>query len=271
MPEQIGRYRVKSVVGAGGMSTVWLAEDSATGQRVAIKVLSETLARSLRARRRFFREGEIARSIEHPHVLTCRAVETGSDTGSERPYIVTDYMSGGSLQDLLDKQGPLATEQVLDFAKQIAAGLSAIHARGLIHADLKPSNILLDAAHQQVKISDFGLARVASGQHATFATLHYASPEQAQGFAIDHRSDLFSLGSVVYAMCAAQPPFSGESSVAVLRELTGRPAPPNQQLSPTIPDSLVAIIDKLMAKHPAARYQTADEVGVALESVTLLR
>ncbi|MCG8585503.1 MAG: serine/threonine protein kinase [Pirellulales bacterium] len=261
----IDGYRALSVLGAGGMGTVLLAVDTETQERVALKVLHPHLAASKNARRRFIREGTIAMSIHDDNVLGVYFL--GSD--HDPHYIATEYMSGGSLQDCLDRDGPLEAARVRELGVQVARGLAAVHAMGLVHSDLKPSNILLDEARATVKISDFGLARVidakgSAKQRSVFATPAFASPEQVRGQRIDARSDLFSLGSVLYAMCTARPPFPGESSVTVTRELCNRSPRPLEELNPSTPSWLVAIINKLMKKSPASRYQTAEEVAAAL-------
>ncbi len=261
----LGRFRVIEVIGRGGAGTVVLADDRSRGRRVALKVLDRGLASADSARRAFLREGRIARSIHHPNVLATHGVLEIGGT----PVIVSDYMAGGSLQDRLDREGPMPASAVCYFGAQIALGLEAIHAKGLVHGDIKPSNVLLDRLGRALKISDFGLARVLgpSGkakQRTVMATPQYASPEQLRGDPIDCRSDLFSLGGVLYAMCTGEPPFPGTSTPAIVRSVCRDRPDPISRKSPKTPSWLVAVIDKLLEKEPGDRFQTAHEVVIRL-------
>src|SRR5438132_308878 len=179
------------------------------------------------------------------------------------------YIAGMSLQERIDKTGQLQLHEILRIGMQIASGLAAAHAQGLVHRDIKPANILLENGIERVKVTDFGLARAAAElsltQSGTVAgTPQYMSPEQAEGKAIDHRSDLFSLGSVLYAMCTGRPPFRASSGMAVLKRVCEETPRPIRETTADIPDWLVAVIDKLHAKDPAGRYQTAAEVAELL-------
>src|SRR5436190_10576395 len=178
-------------------------------------------------------------------------------------------VSGLSLQQRIDRDGPLELHEILRIGMQTAAGLAAAHAQGLIHRDIKPANILLENGVERVKITDFGLARAAADASVTQSgviagTPQYMSPEQARGEAVDQRTDLFSLGSVLYAMCTGRTPFRASGSMAVLKRVCEETPTPIRETNPEIPDWLVAIIDKLHAKDPGQRYQSAAEVAELL-------
>ncbi len=262
----IGPYEVSEVVGRGGMGVVLCGHDTRLHRVVAIKVLAPQLASNPSAHRRFLREAQAAAAVSHPHVVTIHAVNEQDGT----PYLVMEYIAGQSLQQKIDARGPLEVREILRIGSQIAFGLAAAHAQGLIHRDVKPANILLENGVQRVKITDFGLARAADDVSCTqtgqiAGTPQYMSPEQAAGEPIDHRSDLFSLGSVLYAMCTGRPAFRADSALAVLRRVCEGTPRAIREVNPDIPDWLVGIIEKLMAKRPANRFQSAEEVGELLE------
>jgi serine/threonine protein kinase len=186
------------------------------------------------------------------------------------PYLVMPYMPGQSLQQRLDEAGPLAVVEVLRIGSQIAAGLAAAHAQGLVHRDIKPANILLEQGIERVAITDFGLARAIDDASLTrtgvlAGTPAYMSPEQARGETVDHRADLFSLGSVMYAMCAGRPPFRAESTVAVLKRICEEEPTPLAQLNADVPFWLAKVIERLHAKAPADRFASAAELADLLQ------
>jgi tetratricopeptide (TPR) repeat protein len=262
---RIGSYEVLDQVGRGGMGIVLKALDPRLDRIVAIKILAPSLANDTLAQRRFLREARAAAAISHEHVITIHAV----DEVAGQPYLVMQLVAGRSLQDTIDRRGPLDLEAIIRTGVQIAAGLAAAHARGLVHRDIKPANILLEEPADRVKITDFGLARTLDDAGLTASgtlvgTPYYMSPEQARGDPVDSRTDLFSLGAVMYAMCTGRPPFRAESAVAVLRKVIDDAPPPIPGLNPQIPTWLVELIARLMAKDPAARYQTAHEVAELL-------
>jgi serine/threonine protein kinase len=267
-PDSLGRlgtYEVKAVLGRGGMGIVLKAFDPALSRNVAIKVLSASLATCGAARRRFLREARAAAAVAHEHVVAVHAVvETAG-----LPFLVMEYVPGHSLQDRLDREGPLVLTEILRIGMQTAAGLAAAHAQGLVHRDVKPANILLENGVERVRLTDFGLARAAADAGVTQSgvvtgTPHYMAPEQARAEATDHRADLFSLGSTLYAMCTGHPPFRAESAVAVLRRVSDDIPRPIREINADIPRWLEAIIARLHAKSPDARYQTAGEVADVL-------
>lgn len=258
---RLGPYEISGVVGAGGMGVVMKGHDLALDRVVAIKVLAPHLATSGAARKRFAREAKAAAAVLHPNVMSIHSV----DNEGALPFLVMPFMRGSSLQKRIDKQGPLSTVEILRVAGQIAAGLAAAHAQGLVHRDIKPANIMLADGLEQVAITDFGLARAVDDATMTRSgiiagTPQYMSPEQARGLAIDSRSDLFSLGSLIYAMCTGHSPFRAESSFGVLRRITDDQPRAIEQINPQIPRWLCNLVDMLLAKQPADRIQTAREV-----------
>jgi serine/threonine protein kinase len=259
---RLGTYEVIGVLGRGGMGVVLKAFDPALSRNIAIKVLSAALASCGAARRRFLREARAAAAVVHEHVVSVFAVEETAGL----PFLVMEYVPGRSLQDRLDKSGPLSLPEILRIGMQTASGLAAAHAQGLVHRDVKPANILLENGVERVRLSDFGLARAAADAAVTQSGLiagtpHYMAPEQARGETSDHRSDLFSLGSTLYAICAGHPPFRAESPLAVLRRVCDHDPRPLREINPDIPAWLESIIAKLHAKDPSQRYPSASHVA----------
>jgi serine/threonine protein kinase len=259
---RIGHYAVLEVVGRGGMGVVLKAFDEQLHRVVAVKVMAAQLAANPTARKRFTREAQATAAIRDEQVISIHAVgET-----KRLPYLVMDYIQGISLQDRLDQTGPMAIEQVVRIGLQIARGLAAAHAQGLIHRDIKPGNILLENGVERVKITDFGLALALDDASLTQSgviagTPHYMAPEQARVEVVDHRADLFSLGSLLYAMCTGHPPFRANGSLAVLKRVCDDTPRPIQQINPETPDWLIAVIGTLHAKDPGKRFQSAAEVA----------
>ncbi len=230
-PGSLGRldhYEMLAVIGRGGMGVVLRAFDEKLHRVVAVKVLAPHLAASDQARQRFVREARAAAAVRHDNVIGIYAVE---DAGGI-PYLVMEFIDGLSLEDKLRQGGPLEVKEVLRVGLQIAAGLAAAHQQGLVHRDIKPANILLDKSARRVKITDFGLARAVDDASLTqsglvVGTPAYMSPEQANGDPVDHRSDLFSLGSLLYRLCTGGPPFYAASTPAVLKRVRDdAPCPP---------------------------------------------
>jgi serine/threonine protein kinase len=262
---RLGHYDILEVIGRGGMGVVLRAFDEKLHRVVAVKVMASQLATNGTARKRFTREAQAAAAVSHDHIVTIHAVEEAAG----HPYLVMHYVSGMSLQERLDRNGPLQLAEIVRIGVQTAAGLAAAHAQGLVHRDIKPANILLENGIERVKITDFGLARAASDASLTQSgvvagTPQYMSPEQARGEAVDQRTDLFSLGSVLYAMCTGRAPFRASESMAVLKRVCEERPRPIRETNTDIPDWLVAIVDKLHAKDPADRYQSAAEVAALL-------
>ena len=264
---RLGRYDIEQLIGSGGMGVVFKAFDRELNRPVAIKALTPQLASSGPARKRFSREARAAAAVVHQHVVPIHNVETDR----ESPFIVMQLVSGESLQERLDREGPLELCEILRIGMQVADGLSAAHKQGLVHRDIKPANILLEEGIDRALISDFGLARAADDASLTRTGIHtgtpqYMSPEQAQGESVDQKSDLFSLGSVLFALCTGKPPFHADSSYAVMRRIIDEKTPPIREINPNIPEWLVQIIDQLMAKDKNDRYESAQEVCALLAS-----
>jgi formylglycine-generating enzyme required for sulfatase activity len=260
----LGPYAVTGVVGRGGMGVVLKAHDAKLNRVVAIKALAPELASNPTARKRFLREARAAASVVHQHVVTIHAVDE-----DRLPFLVMEFIDGQSLQEKIQRDGHLRLTEVLRIGQQVAAGLAAAHAHGLMHRDVKPANILLENGVERVRITDFGLARAVDDVSMTRAgevagTPSYMSPEQAQGLPMDARSDLFSLGSVLYAMCTGRSPFRAQTSVEALRRVCDDTPRPIREVNPEIPPRLVAIVERLLAKQPADRFQSAAEVVTVL-------
>jgi serine/threonine protein kinase len=261
---RFGEYLVEKVIGRGGFGIVLQAFDPPLRRIVALKVLAPHLASNKAACLRFQREAKAAAAVVHDHVITIHAVGE-----APLPHLVMQYVAGQSLQEKLDKSGPLTIMEVLRIGMQTAAGLAAAHKHGEVHRDIKPANILLENGVERVKITDFGLARAADDASMTQSgvvagTPQYMSPEQARGDTVDARSDLFSLGSVLYAMCAGHPPFRATTTMGVLKRVCDDLPRPIREVNPDVPDWLAAIIDKLMAKRPEDRFSSAAEVSELL-------
>ncbi len=262
---RLGEYEITEIIGRGGFGIVLKAFDEELHRVVAIKVLNPALATSGTARKRFLREAKAAAAVSHDHVVTIHAVNGSNNP----PYLVMQHISGVSLQDRLDKRGPVELKEVLRIGAQAASGLAAAHSQGLVHRDIKPANILLETGSERVKITDFGLARAADdaslSQSGVIAgTPQFMAPEQARGEAIDHRADLFSLGSVLYTLCTGRAPFRAVNAMAVLKRVCEEDPRPIREINPDIPDWLCAIIGKLHAKDPKDRIQSAKEVAELL-------
>lgn len=263
---RLDQYDILNVVGCGGMGIVLKGHDRQLNRHVAIKVLAPHYATSAAARQRFAREAQAAAAVVHAHVLAIHGVSEGG----KLPYLVMPFVGGQSLQERIDARGTLDIKDVLRIGMQAAEGLAAAHAQGLVHRDVKPANILLENGVERVLLTDFGLARAIDDASLTRSgiiagTPQYMSPEQARGDAVDHRTDLFSLGSALYAMCAGRPPFRAETTMGVLRRISDVPPRPLQEINPDVPSWLASIIARLLAKSPDDRFQSASEVAELLE------
>ncbi len=263
---RIGPYEIIGLLGQGGMGAVFKGFDRSLNRFVAIKMLLPHLAASGAARKRFAREGQAVAAVVDDHVMAIHCVDEWRGV----PYLVMTYSRGVSLQKRLSDNGPLEVREILRIGMQAAKGLAAAHAQGIVHRDIKPANIFLDQNVERVQLMDFGLARAVDDASLTRSgtlagTPQYMSPEQARAETVDHRSDLFSLGSVMYAMCTGHAPFRAESSYSVLRLITDKEPRPIREVNPDVPDWLCAMISKLMAKQAEDRFVSADEVATLLE------
>jgi serine/threonine protein kinase len=235
---------------------------------VALKVLDPELAGDDVARQRFCREARAAASITHENVVAVHQVEKSGEAGL--PFLVMQLISGESLDQRLTRQKQLPIREIVRISLQVAHGLAAAFEQGLIHRDIKPGNILLEDSHDSVKLTDFGLARAAEDVKLTrtgfvSGTPLYMAPEQAMGEEADHRSDLFSLGAIMYEMCAGEPPFGGNSALAILKQITDVKHRPIREINPAIPEWLAETVDRLLAKNPADRIQSATLLAELLE------
>jgi len=284
-PGEIGRlgpYRVIRLLGKGGMGVVFEAEDVHLQRAVALKAMRPDIAQNASARERFLREARATANIEHDHIVTI--FQVGEDRGV--PFLAMQLLKGMSLEDYLKKklesQPALPVDRVLRVGREIARGLAAAHARGLIHRDIKPANIWLDAtAGGRVKILDFGLARAADGEGTLtqsgviVGTATYMAPEQARGEKVDARADLFSLGCVLYRLATGRLPWKGEDVMSTLVAIATNPPMPVQQFNPELPPKLASLIMQLLAKRPEDRPPSAEAVveatlAIEREQTTML-
>ena len=261
-----GKYRILAEVGRGGMGVVYRAEDTRLKRPVALKFLSDDLSARPEARARFLREAQAAAGLDNPHV--CAVYEAGEHDG--RAYIAMAFIEGGSLKERI-AQGPLTLAEALTFSRQIAEGLAEAHAGRVVHRDIKPANIML-AGGRQARITDFGLARVEGSGETTrtggvLGTLAYMSPEQAQGLQTDQRTDIWSVGCVIYEMLAGRAPFSPSAGQADLYALLHADPRPVTAFRPDAPQRLVAVIDRCLQKDPRRRYPDAASLLDDLKSI----
>lgn len=268
-PEMLGRlgsYEIESFLGQGGFGVVFKAHDAELNRPVAIKVLSPHLASSGVARRRFAREAQAAAAVVHPNVVPIHAVQSEV----EFPYLVMSYVPGSSLHTFVQQHGPMDAKPIVRIAAQVSAGLAAAHRQGLVHRDIKPANILLENELSRALITDFGLARAADDAAVSqtgwlAGTPHYMSPEQARGADLDGRSDLFSLGSVMYFMATGREPFRDRQPLLILQKICSTQPLPAHRINTDVPRALSKIIQRLHEKEPNRRIQTAQQLTELLE------
>lgn len=266
----LGPYRIIRHLGEGGMGAVYAAVDTRLNRQIAMKVMLPRFAANAAARQRFLREARAAGGIKHDHVVTVYEV----DERQGIPYIAMEYLEGCSLDEYLANQPELPIPLVLHIGRQVAQGLAAAHKVGLVHRDIKPANLWLEAPDGRVKVLDFGLARPISTEveltstGEVMGTPAYMSPEQARGERVDHRTDLFSLGAVLYRLCTGTAPFPGRTTLAVLMALGTKEPTPVRELNPSVPEPLTALIHQLLAKDSAARPQSAEEVVKRIREIS---
>lgn len=250
------RYEILEVIGTGGMAVVYKARCHRLNRLVAVKILKDEYSQDEEFRRRFHAEGQAVAMLSHPNIVSVYDVSTSP----EADYIVMELVDGISLKQYMEKKGVLNWKETLHFSMQIAKALEHAHSRGIVHRDIKPHNVMV-LKNGSVKVTDFGIARIMSkGNTLTkeaLGSVHYISPEQAKGSRVDNRSDLYSLGVVMYEMMTGRPPYDGESPVAVAIQHINGGAPMPSTLNPNIPGGLEQIIMKAMAHDPNDRYESA--------------
>ena len=254
IPAWGGRYEILSLLGRGGTAEVFEATDRLLGRRVAVKVLREGMTPDPQAISRFRREARAAASLNHPNVVTVHDV--GID--GQRPFIVMELVDGEPLSGLLEREGRLAFGRAAAIAHSIAEGLACAHEAGIVHRDLKPRNVML-TAQGAVKVLDFGIAQALDRTPVDepLGTAEYLSPEQATGVPLDGRSDVYSLGVVLYEMLAGRPPFTGDAALAVMHQHVREVPQPLSDFRPDVPAALLAIVERCLRKKPASRYRDA--------------
>jgi tRNA A-37 threonylcarbamoyl transferase component Bud32 len=272
-PGEIGRlaqYRVLKQLGQGGMGIVFRAEDEQLRRPAALKVMRPDFAAQEDARSRFLREARAAAALKHDHIVTIYQV--GEHDGV--PFLAMEFLAGKSLEEWLRPDRRATVAETLNLGKQIARGLAAAHAAGLVHRDIKPANLWLEAPRGRVKILDFGLARITTGEltaltqdGAVLGTPAYMAPEQARGEVVDQRGDLYSMGCVLYRMVTGLLPFQGHTMYAVLAAIATETPPPVRQTNPDVPPRLADLIERLLSKSPGDRPASAQAVFDELQQI----
>ncbi len=280
---QLGPYEILSPLGAGGMGEVWRARDTRLNREVAIKLLPASFAQDADRLRRFEQEARATSALNHPNILTVYDIGTASSELGGAPYIVAELLEGGELRELM-KQGAIAPRRAVDYARQIAEGLAAAHAKGIVHRDLKPENLFV-TRDGRVKILDFGLAKLRlrlpggideeaptqklmTDPGVVMGTVGYMSPEQARGQETDHRSDIFSFGVILYEMLSGQQAFRGDSAIEVLNAILKEEPPEFSEINQQISPQLEMIVRRCLEKQEQNRFQSAHDLGFALRALS---
>ncbi|HVM56019.1 MAG TPA: Stk1 family PASTA domain-containing Ser/Thr kinase [Gaiellaceae bacterium] len=261
-----GRYKIVRKLGAGGMANVYLAEDQELGRRVAIKILNDRHANDDQFVERFRREAKNAAALSHPNIVSI--YDRGEAEGTY--YIAMEFLDGRSLKELIVTRGPAPVPVAVEYTRQILSALRFAHRHGIVHRDIKPHNVLVDG-EGRVKVTDFGIARAGASQMteagSIVGTAQYLSPEQARGTNVDQRSDLYSLGVVLYELLTGAAPFGGDTPVEIaMKHLSQTPEPPSAK-RPNLPHDLDLLVMRALAKDPEERYQSAEEMDADLERV----
>lgn len=275
---KLGSYEIQSPLGAGGMGEVYRSRDLQLGREVAIKVIPSSLARDPDRVRRFEQEARAAAALNHPNILAVYQMGTYEDA----PYLVSELLEGGTLREQL-LRAPLPLRKAVEYGKQTAHGLAAAHEKGIVHRDLKPENLFV-TRDGRVKILDFGLAKLTQTRaHAAEAgaptvtstdpgvvmgTVGYMSPEQVRGDATDYRTDLFSLGLVIYEMLTGKRAFHKPTSAETMSAILNEDPPAISQIAPAMPPALQRVVERCLEKNPAQRFQSASDLAFALEALS---
>ncbi|MDX1630978.1 MAG: serine/threonine-protein kinase [Thermoanaerobaculia bacterium] len=271
-PERIHRYEILSELGRGAMGRVYLARDPNIDRKIALKVLAPRQLvdeeEEEELRRRFLREARAAGGLQHPGIVM--VLDADTDPASGAPYIAMEWVDGSPLRQILRKEGPLPVPVSLGLARRVAEALAFAHDHGIVHRDIKPANLLV-SREGKIKISDFGIARVVSStltrESRTLGTPFYMSPEQVRGEKADHRTDLFSLGIVLYECLTGRPPFTGETLASVTYKILEVDPRPPELFREDLPSGVSDLVLRAVAKDPEDRFQSAGEMAKALEVV----
>ncbi len=260
-----GRYRLEAKLGSGGMSTVYLARDETLDRAVAVKVMHREMSEQADQLERFRQEARAVAKISHPNVVS--VIDAGEDGGY--PYIVFEYVEGETLKQRIARLGALEAQEAIAYAIEVARALSVAHARNMVHRDVKPQNVLIDS-EGRAKLTDFGISRQLeqAGMTATgrvLGTTDYVAPEQAMGHGADQRSDIYSLGVVLYEMLIGQVPFHADSQVGVAMKHVNEELPDVQRRRPEVSAAVALVVERATAKNPAERYQ---EIGEMIEDLS---
>lgn len=258
------RFQIESLIARGGMATVFKGTDLTLGRTVAIKILSEELAEDPSFVARFRLEAQAAASLTHPNIVA--VYDTGSDRDTH--YIVMEYLEGRTLHQILNEDGTVPPEQVARIGAEVAEALAEAHDKGIVHRDVKPGNIMI-SRNGNAKVMDFGIAKAATAGNLTqvgsiLGTVAYLSPEQARGEPVDGRSDIYSLGALLYQMLTGGLPLKGDTYVEMVHKLNNQDPPRPSETNPAIPRKLDAVIMRTLAKEPGDRYQTGTELAADL-------
>lgn len=259
-----GRFQIDSLIARGGMATVFKGTDLTLGRTVAVKILSEDLAQDPSFLTRFRLEAQAAASLTHPNIVA--VFDTGSD--GDTHYIVMEYLQGRTLHQILKEDGPLPPREVATIGADVAQALAEAHNKGIVHRDVKPGNIMIGPTGT-AKVMDFGIAKAATSGNLTqvgsiLGTVAYLSPEQARGEPVDGRSDIYSLGSLLYQMLTGKLPLKGDTYVEMVQKLSSENPDPPSSVNPAVPRRLDAVVMRALAKDPDDRYQTGTDMEVDL-------
>src|SRR5437868_5297919 len=269
---KLGRYEIVRELGKGAMGVVYLAKDPLIGRLVALKTIRAVRGDDDETRefqQRFIREAQAAGILNHPAIVTVHDI--GQDEPSGTNFIAMEYVEGQNLKEILAQGRPLSFDEIGDIAAQVGEALDFAHAKGIVHRDVKPANIILLEGNR-AKITDFGIAKIASGGNLTttgqfLGTPNYMAPEQIRGAPVDGRTDIFSLGICIYECLTRRKPFGGESLTSISYKIVHEPFPPLHEINPQIPDGFEEIVAKCLAKDPARRYQRGKDLANALRAV----